>query len=584
MTFHVVDPMSCASPPTAPSRPRSGRWLATLAALLGAAALASFNPITAHAASSIQWSDTCPPPPPGAQYGSDGQLCAMVQVPLDYRSPAGQQISIAVSMIPAAKPSARRGVLLLNPGGPGGSGLDMPRVMTTLFQGGSGQAVLDEYDLIGFDPRGIGHSTPLSCGLTEQEADQALVPLEQDHSFDATVAFIQQVATNCIQTNGTLVRYVTTANTARDLEVIRQALGETKVNYFAWSYGTYLGAVYATLFPNNTDRFVLDSNVDPNWLWRTVFRMWGLGGDERWPDFANWAAARDATYHFGNTPDQVTALYYQLYDKVDANPLTGVLTDGTPVNGPMFRELTFSSLERDVSFPDLAGFWQLVQSSGSAATAARSSTAGSNAIAGLPAQASAPSSASLNPGLAPVAPRDIQVPVDNLAASALAIVCDDVAWSHSVGQYRREYSVDQQVHPMFGALGSNIWECAFWPYAPLEAPVQITSNGPANVLMLQNMRDPNTPYIGALELHAALGQRSRLVSADAGGHGVYGLGDNICAANVATAYLANGVFPSHDVYCPANPTSATAAAEQSTAREQLRRALRLRTTPLKRPF
>jgi len=97
----------------------------------------------------IQWSDSCPPAPPGSGYGDDGQQCAMIEVPLDYRRPNGDRISIAVSMIPAASPAQRRGVLFLNPGGPGGAGLDMPRMMVSLLGGGPGQAVLDRYDLIG---------------------------------------------------------------------------------------------------------------------------------------------------------------------------------------------------------------------------------------------------------------------------------------------------------------------------------------------------------------------------------------------------------------------------------------------------
>jgi len=557
------------SPSPTAGRPRRGRSEMSRAALIGAIAVAGASlPAVALAGApvpAIAWGDTCPPAPPDAGYGDDGQLCAMVQVPLDHRQPTGQQISIAVSMIPAAVPAQRRGVLFLNPGGPGGSGLDMPRIMTTLLAGAA-QSVLDRYDLIGFDPRFVGRSTPASCGLTALQADQAFVPLEQDHDFGATTAFVQQVASACIRRMGSSVQFATTANTARDLDVIRRALGEPKINYFAWSYGTYLGAVYASLYPDRTDRVVLDSNVDPRWLWRTVFRKWGIGGQIRFPDFASFAAANDATYHFGSTPDEVTATYFELYDQADAHPFTGVLSDGTPVNGPIFRELTFGDLANDADFPALASLWQLAQSANGASARPTS--------AAPPTSASATSSAP--PRTAAVLPRDIVVPDDNKAASAIAILCDDVRWSHSVSQYRQEYNADIQSFPMFGALGSNIYECAFWPYAPVEPPVAITASGPSNILLVQNLRDPNTPYEGGVEMHAALGQRSRLISVDEGGHAIYGLETNTCATSAVTAYLADGVFPAQDRSCTAEPSAAKADprdAQRDPARDQVRKLL-----------
>lgn len=505
----------------------------------------------------------------------------MVNVPLDYRNPGGRQISVAVSMIPAANPNLRRGVLFLNPGGPGGAGLDMPRVMTFLFGGGTSQSVLDEYDLIGFDPRGVGRSTPVTCGLTAQQADQALPPLQQNHSFDATTEFVQQVASRCIRKGGGLVPFITTANTARDLDVIRKDLGESKINYFAWSYGSYLGAVYATLYADNTDRVVIDSNVDPNWVWRTVFRKWGLGGQLRWPDFASWAAANDATYHFGSTPEEVTSLYYQLLARADAHPFSfpTAFSDGTLVNGPVFQALTFDYLEHDADFTLTASLWQTAQgASGSTSAPATSASAMGAPNMSIPNTSTPPMSGlasttpSANPGPTPVAPRDIEVPSDNLVASSLAIVCDDVQWSHSPSQYEAQMDQDIQNYPLFGAYASNIWPCAFWPTAPIEPPVQITSNGPANILMLQNLRDPNTPYAGALEMHQALGQRSRLVTVDAGGHGIYGLEpSSTCATNLATAYLANGTFPDQDVFCPASQAPSSAVHNQNSAKDRARR-------------
>ena len=535
------------------------RWLRMLSAIILTCWL---QPLPAHAGtSSIPWGNVpCDPPPTGIPDPGTGQQCAYITVPLDYRKPAGQQILLAVSIV-HADPGKRRGVLFLNPGGPGGAGLDMPRLFSFLLSSTLGdavaQSVLAQYDLIGFDPRFVGHSTGATCGLTAEQGDQMFVPLEQDHSFPATTAFVKTVAADCARKSGAnVLPFATTANTARDMDLIRQRLGEDKINYFAWSYGTYLGAVYSSLFPNQGDRIVLDSNVDPNWVWRQVFREWGAAGAIRWPDFANWAAAHDAEYHFGTTADAVTALYFQLYDRADASPFSDpdLLGDATLVNGPIFRELTFSFLEHDASFPSLAAFWQTTMSSaGSQGTGTAVRMAVPNrAVAGSGAAASAPltipAASTLPTALTPI-------PIDNKAASATAIICDDAGWSRSVSQYQVEFTSDSEMYPMFGALGSNIYPCVSWANAPVEQPIPITSNGPRNILLLQNLRDPNTPYSGAQEMHSSLGQRSVLVSVDQGGHAIFGFETNACANDAAVAYLRDGVLPDTDVSCAADAVS-----------------------------
>ena len=508
--------------------------------VMGAALLSmTFVPVPAQAGpASIPWGNVaCDPSSAQLPDPAVGpQQCAYIQVPLDYRNPGGQQIALAVSIV-HADPAKRRGVLFLNVGGPGGQGLNAPRLFYALLQGTLGEAattaLLSQYDLIGFDPRFVGRSTGTTCQMTASQADQLFPPLEQNESFDATAAFVKQVAGGCAHSSA--VPFATTANTARDMDVIRQRLAEDKINYFAWSYGSYLGAVYATMFSNNTDRVVIDSVVDPNWVWREQFRSWGSGGAIRWPDFANWAAANDATYHFGATPDKVTALYYQLYASAAANPYPypDVFSDGTLVNGPIFRELTFAYLEHDSFFPQLAAVWQAAMSA---------SSAGGGSASESPAT-SIPSS--LTP-----------IPVDNPAASGVSVVCNDVAWSRSPDQYRVEYESDMESYPMFGALGSNIYPCAYWATAPIESPVQITAAGPHNILMLQNLRDPNTPYAGAKEMRSALGQRAVMVSVDEGGHAIFGFETNSCVNNAAIAYLGNGVLPAKDAFCAAESSNA----------------------------
>jgi hypothetical protein len=230
-------------------------------------------------------------------------------------------------------------------------------------------------------------------------------------------------------------------------------------------------------------------------------------------------------------------------------PISDILPDGSPVSGEVLREFAFSDLDFDFDFPSLATL--LVD----AVQAVNGSSAASTSVAAF-------------------SPADTTVtPVDNQQVASLAIVCDDAAWSRSVPQYSAELSADSQAFPEFGALGSNIEPCAFWPNPPKEPLVGVTANGPSNILMLQNMRDPATPYAGALQMHADLGQRSRLVSVQAGGHGVFIFSSNQCAANAAAAYLSAGTFPSGDVVCPADPAPA-ATAQSEEIKQQAHRTWR----------
>jgi pimeloyl-ACP methyl ester carboxylesterase len=478
--------------------------------------------------------------PPSDGLPDAGQQCATLQLPLDYTDPNGRKITVAVSRVRAANPASRRGVLLLNPGGPGGAGLDLPRVLAALLP----QSVLDRYDLIGFDPRFVGTSTPITCNLSDEQAAQAYVPLEQKGGFPATAALMRSVADACESAAGDVLPFVTTANTARDMDQIRQALGETRISYLGYSYGTYLGAVYSALFPDRTDRIILDSSVDPDWVWSQQFRAWGSGGTIRFPDFASFAAANDATYHLGKSPTAVRNLYLRLLRRLAVHPVH-IFHGAVVVNGALFQELTFSELYSDSSFPDLAELLQMVN-------AAKKETAAiENAVL---------------KALGPRAALD-DVPFDNDVASGLAILCDDVAWSRSQVDYQRVFVNDSRRYPLFGALGSNIWPCAFWHSQPIEPPVAITPVGPSNILMLQNRRDPATPYAGALGLRAAFGERARLVSVDQGGHTVYATTPNRCANDIATAFLVDGTLPD-DVSCPAGSSAAAEAIAEDPVRQR----------------
>ena len=193
--------------------------------------------------------------------------CASLQVPLDYSHPDGRKITLALSRVPATAPAGQRqGVLLVNPGGPGGPGRNLA---ATVAQG-LNRSVASEYDIIGFDTRGTGASVPaLHCDPSFfSRARPDYIPTsaaEEQENIDRAKAY----AADCEKKYGWMLPYMTTENIARDMDSIRAALGQQKISYFAYSYGTYIGQVYATLFPHRVRRMVLDSTVDPTGAWWT---------------------------------------------------------------------------------------------------------------------------------------------------------------------------------------------------------------------------------------------------------------------------------------------------------------------------
>ena len=509
----------------------------SLAAALGAvvilvaAAPAVAAPTRAVPVSGVTWGE-CPPPAPDT-YRDPRQQCATLTVPLDYRRPHGRTISVEISRIATSVPALRRGVLLSNPGGPGGSGLDLPGALAAVLP----PEVLDRYDLIGFDPRGVGSSTPISCAIdTSPNSITIRLPYPAPNgSIERNVAFARSTAAACDRLSGDVLPYITTANTARDMDAIRAALGERKISYIGFSYGTYLGAVYSSLFAERTDRIVLDSGVDPSLVWRDMWRTWNAGVPVRMAEFHRYAATYDAVFHLGATPAAVRATYDRVVSFLDRSPLD--LGEGVTLDGNYLREVTRSLLYSDFYLPELA------QAVGEVAAAIDGGAAASTAR--------------LDATLAAA-----EVSPANSTAVLYAVACGDVAWPRSVGLYARDVAAARTRWPLLAGMPSNIWPCAFWPNRPVEPPVAVTGQGPRNILVLQNLRDPATPYASGLGLRRTLGKRAAMISVDQGGHGVLALGT--CADAGTAEFLVTGELPSHDRFCrgvpPPDPTAPTAFA------------------------
>ncbi len=429
--------------------------------------------------------------------------CATVRVPLDYSRPDGRTIDIRISRVRATDPDKRRGVLLMNPGGPGGSGLTMPVTRQLPAE------VTERYDLIGFDPRGIGASTPITCGLGEQ----GWFPLQFDaEKFDEHVARTREMADKCWAAEPELLPHITTRNTARDMDVIRKALGERGISFYGISYGTYLGAVYTQLYPRRSDRMVFDSNVDPDRAWRGMIQIWTLSSERGFDLFAAWAAQRDDTYGLGTTVEAVRTTFRELLNELDRTPVT---VEGETYDGNRVRI-------------DVRGIGQHEERNLEAAELLRKLLAARGKAASI-ATAAAP-----------------EPEPDNRDAVQLAIMCGDARWPTDVDQYRREAIRDSQRYPMMGGQTSNIAPCAFWP-APREPRTEIRDNKAESVLLVQSSHDTQTPVEGARHLRGLLPDNSRLAVVEGSWrHGAY---PGNCADDTVTRYLAYGELPARDVTC-----------------------------------
>ncbi len=317
-----------------------------------------------------------------------------------------------------------------------------------------------------------------------------------------------------------MLRSVSTVNEARDIDSVRRALGEKKLSAWGTSYGTYVGSVYATMFPDRTDRVVLDSNDDPNP--ELVERGWlanvAVGTEDRFPDFARWAAAPErGVDRLARTPAEIRPLFLRLAARLDRAPLPWPGANPAELNGNVLRQSLQDALHDDHRFPALA---ELIRA------------ASDPAHRTLPAPNTPPAAA-----------------MQNTAAMSVATLCNDVAWPKSIPAYAEAVAANRARYPLTAGQPAGITPCAFWPTTPVDKPVHVTPRGPSNILLVQNLRDPASPYNGALNLRRAFGDRARMVAVDAGGHGAYLANGNACGDALVTDYLATGHRPTRDVTC-----------------------------------
>lgn len=437
-----------------------------------------------------------------------GAQCAGVVVPLDYNRPDSRTLTVAISRIPATDPARRRGIMLSNPGGPGGPGLSMIADLRDRLT----PDVRARYDLIGMDPRGIGRSDRMSCALPLPSMLFSAGFDAFGYARDATLA--AAFAASCVMPDPEKARSITTRNTARDMDVIRSAFGEPELNYYGDSYGTYLGAVYTQMFPQHSDRIVLDSALDPDRYWIGTYQDMGAVNEAGLDDWAIWAARHDADYHFGDSGPQVRAFVEDLIRRAAAHPVigNGYLIDEHTV--PMMLLSLLSNPKKNTNLAELVRTLD-------------------DAVSGLPIDMEQLKA-------------KVSGPVALDASGMAAVMCGDKAAPRDLAWYSRNIDSVRATQPVFGAFANNITACAFWP-DPVEPPTAVHNATPA--LILQATRDTRTPYQGSLALHQDLTASRMVTLADTRVHGLLGSNLSQCVNEVVNTYFRDGTLPDADLTC-----------------------------------
>ncbi|MEV0297854.1 alpha/beta fold hydrolase [Nocardia sp. NPDC050710] len=442
-----------------------------------------------------------------------GAECADVMVPLNYAEPRGATMTVAISRIAATDPAQRRGVILSNPGGPGGSGLD--------FMVGVGAAMTPDvrarYDLIGMDPRGVGRSTPVNChwprGFGLQSAGVDAV------GYAESVVAQGDLALRCATAEGERLRHISTRNTARDMDVIRGALGEDRISYFGASYGTYLGSVFTQMFPERSDRMVLDSTVDPD-----RYGPVGMVQDMSAPNeavldlWAGWVAARDDTYRFGTTGEQVRGAVLDLIQRASARPIR---LGEFEIDDHTLPMVLFVGLDDPRNYELVAN--QLRQIA--------------DAAEGYPVQPGAELDTMLA-FMLEARPQD--------SSAQMAIMCGDVSAPRDPAWYWRNIEATRTTQPVFGAFANNITPCAFWA-PPAETPTVVRNSVPT--LIVQSTGDTRTTYPGAVAMHRALSASRMVTLRDVPIHYIFGRYPNACVYDAVNTYFRDGTLPAEDRTC-----------------------------------
>ena len=452
---------------------------------------------------------------------SDGFQCASLLVPIDYSHPAQGRFSLPVVRLPATGSAHRVGSVVLNPGGPGGSGIEFARQARNVLSA----AVRARFDAVGFDPRGVGGSRPAIRCMTGAQLDRYFEtdetpsrPAEMSTLFSASKFF----ARACKRRAGPLLPYVGTVNAARDMDILRSALSDAKLTYLGKSYGTYLGAYYAQLFPHRVRALVLDGAVDPAQTAIAQNIVQAEGFEVALGAFAvNCLRRTDCPLGSHSSATAGVAKIQDLLNRTDRTPLANDLGDGQPANQALVTEGIAAALYSKT-------YWPLLR------RALQDAFAGDGTLLVQFANA--------------LMERRTDGTYTNLAEANMAINCVDRPWPHSLSIWRSAAATATRAAPQFGA--SIMWgslPCAFWPVRGAPVP-RMRARGAAPILVVGTTRDPATPYRWAQALARDL-SAGVLLGWNGDGHTAYKSGSS-CVDSKVDRYLIDSTAPKSGTICP----------------------------------
>jgi len=433
-----------------------------------------------------------------------GTRCAGVYAPLDYADPGRASVTLVMRRKPATKQPSL-GTLFINPGGPGASGTEL---VTSFASAG-----LETYDIVGWDPRGTGQSTPIRC-LSDADTDAYNeLDLSPDDPAEraALLAGVEAFNKGCWERNGRLLEHVGTIETVRDLDLLRRLLKQPKLNFVGYSYGTQIGAYYAELFPEHTGRLVLDAAVN---ITTDESIPQAEGFELALTHYAKWCAERSCP--LGSTEAAVKASITGLWDRLDAHPLTvtgGTLTQSLAVTG--VAAMLYGGSE---AWPSIA---LLVES-------ARNGDG-----RGLLAAADILNGRSEDGSYGP------------MVYAFPAIGCRD-STDDGVVDADQQWVADQKKAPIFGKYFGPSYGCALWPVRP-DVQLHPTGAGAAPLLVIGGLGDNATPYRYA-EWMAKQLTSATLITYTGEGHGTFG-GKSKCVDDAVIAYLTQGTVPADGLRC-----------------------------------
>jgi pimeloyl-ACP methyl ester carboxylesterase len=486
-----------------------------------------YSSLQDFASQKISWA-ACKSAPEGDPTAdlSDFQ-CGTVTVPLDYAKPSGKDVTLALVKWPAADQATKAGSLLTNPGGPGASGVDFVEESKAQFAG----SLHEHFDIIGFDPRGLGRSDPITC-LDDKTQDKLY---EQDPPKDPAqrAAKAEQDSKNlaaaCEKHSGDLLPYVGSKYVAQDMDLMRQILGDKKLNYLGISYGTYIGSVYAEEFPANVGHMVLDGAVDPNADQLEANVQQQIGFEKSLEKFASDCVTNYASEcPLSGSPTAAAQQLGHFIDGLQDHPLPT-----RDPNRPLDQTLGWTGVIIGLYGDVGSEWWKYLRQ---ALTGAMKDGDGSELLAG----------ADQYNG------RDARGHYSTEQDGLIAVRCADFTTpTPSAAEVQSAYNqlksgasiLNSELAP--GDLAQPL--CANWPFQTQEKPHTIRAQGSDPILVVGTTADPATPYQNAVNLAKGFAN-ARLLTRVGTGHAAFGSG-NQCAQTAMETYLINGTLPPEGQQC-----------------------------------